>query len=231
MGTNTHSLDLELDSSQSASIADASQTGLDLAGDCTFELWFKPETSDTTLRRLIAKWEDGTDQSYIIDFKSDLVRFVSDGGAGTVVRSWAVTINAGTFYHIAVTFDASEGNAIMYLDTVGQGTDNDANTSIRNSAVDFFLGADTDGSFYDGLLDEVRIWDDIRTSTEIADNWKKDVTGQANLVAYWKLNNGYLDETANDNDLTANNTPTFSTTVPFGDYELEVVNKDYTYFI
>ena len=32
---------------------------------------------------------------------------------------------------------------------------------------------------------------------------------------YWRLENGYLDETSNDNDLTATNSPIFYQDVPF----------------
>ena len=40
---------------------------------------------------------------------------------------------------------------------------------------------------------------------------------EAGLVGYWKLNNSLLDETSNNNDLTNNNSATFSTTVaPIG---------------
>jgi hypothetical protein len=38
---NTHSLDLELSSSQYAYITDANQTGLDITGDFTIEAWIK----------------------------------------------------------------------------------------------------------------------------------------------------------------------------------------------
>ena len=38
---------------------------------------------------------------------------------------------------------------------------------------------------------------------------------EAGFAGYWKLNNNYDDKTSNGNDLTATNSPTFSTEVPY----------------
>jgi hypothetical protein len=77
-----------------------------------------------------------------------------------------------------------------------------------------YLGSN-EGEF-DGHVDEVRIWNDVRTSTEIANYYKRQLTGtEDGLVYYWKLDNAYTDSTSNGNTLTGINTPTFSTDVPF----------------
>ena len=47
---------------------------------------------------------------------------------------------------------------------------------------------------------------------------------EAGLVGYWKLNNSLLDETSNDNDLTNNNSATFSTDVPFSGSSIKSIN-------
>jgi hypothetical protein len=63
-----------------------------------------------------------------------------------------------------------------------------------------------------------RVWSDIRSEAEIQTNYQRELAGnEDNLVAYWKLNNNYLDETTNDNDLTASGSPVFSDNVPFAD--------------
>jgi len=70
--------------------------------------------------------------------------------------------------------------------------------------------------FFDGLIDEVRVWNDIRSDAEVDDNKLTELVGnEAGLAGYWKLNNDYLDETSNNNDLTAVAAPVFSTDVPF----------------
>jgi hypothetical protein len=60
------------------------------------------------------------------------------------------------------------------------------------------------------------MWDDIRTADEIRGNMNRELVGnETNLVGYWKFNNNYLDETSNNNDLTASGSPVFSTDYAF----------------
>ena len=50
-------------------------------------------------------------------------------------------------------------------------------------------------ALFDGLIDEVRIWNDKRTSTEISNNYQTQLNGnEAGLVAYWMLNNNAEDK-------------------------------------
>ena len=107
-------------------------------------------------------------------------------------------------------------NGVLVADTAGE----TSATTIKNSTANFFIGCNQDTNvatnFFDGLIDEVRVWSDIRTVPEILNNYKRELVGnEANLVGYWRLNNDYLDQTSNNNDLTASGSPVFSTSVPF----------------
>ena len=66
------------------------------------------------------------------------------------------------------------------------------------------------GYYHTGKIDEVRIWDDVRTQAEIQDNMYKELVGnESNLVAYYNFNDGrgtsVLDLTSNDNNGTMTN--------------------------
>jgi len=53
------------------------------------------------------------------------------------------------------------------------------------------IGANKDGdaNWFSGNIDEVRIWNDVRTVDEIRANMYKELSGsEDNLVAYYKLN-------------------------------------------
>lgn len=230
---NTHSTDLERSSSQYWSITDASQTGLDLSGDFTLELWANSESTPgvSDSHYFISK-DDGTandrsyDFVYINQSGTPQIRLlVFQNNTTLSEHNWSQTLTTGQWYHIAVTFDISEPlatQAELFLDTVSQGNGTatrDNISSIQNSSAPFEIGARTvqdPNGYFDGLLDEVRVWGDIRTSTEISDNWKKQLSGsEADLKAYWKFNNNGDGSSGNNNDLTNNNSATFSTDVPF----------------
>ena len=73
---------------------------------------------------------------------------------------------------------------------------------------------------YDGLIDEVRIWNIARTEAQVAADYQKELSGsETGLIAYWKFNEGtgtnVNDETSSGLDLTLVNTPVWSTDVPF----------------
>jgi len=226
LAANTHSIDLELSSSQYLSITDGDQTGLDLTGDLAFEAWVKLETNSTWMT-VLSKSIWGTDIAYYfrITAANKLAFEVSDDGTwdaghrGQWYTTNAVITSTGTWYHITITYDASGPTVVFYVDGVAQTTAiSNTVTSIYSGAGPFAIGTNAHdlGYYFDGLVDEVRVWNDVRTPTEISDNYEKELNGnEAGLVAYYKLNDSLLDETSNDNDLTNNNSATFSTDVPF----------------
>ena len=217
---NIRSLDLEASSSQYASISDGSQTGLDITGDLTLECWFKPETLGID-HSLISKFQASNYSYYFSINTSNVLRLqVSDDGSAVDTYSITPSLTVGVWYHLAVSLDVSTSTAKFYVNGLQTGGDQSGTmTSIYNGGADFAIGSYLTGSRYaDGLIDEVRIWNDIRTAPEIADNKDKEISGaSANLQGYWRLNNDYIDETSNDNDLTASGSPVFSTDVPFSD--------------
>lgn len=218
---NTHSLDLEASSSQYASVTDPSQ--LDGLSTFSIECLLKFESIADDMMP-ITKWgaTQATTQSWrLITAGGKLNLVIGTGSAdGSVIANQI--ISAGTFYHFAFTWNgslSSGSRAKAYVNGIDvTSTDGTPATMLAGAAA--FLLANREGlpagGYYDGLIDDVRIWNDVRTQQEIQDNMFKELVGnEANLVGYWKLNNDYLDETSNNNDLTASGSPVFSTDVPF----------------
>jgi len=62
------------------------------------------------------------------------------------------------------------------------------------AVIDTFLVGDehnTTAGTFKGKIDKIRVWDDVRTATEIRDNMYKELSnpsGEANLVVYYKFN-------------------------------------------
>ncbi len=230
---NTHSIDLERDFLQYISISDADHTGLDIIGDMTIEAWVKIETAPA----------DPGDQYGIVSKRGTAVGdssykffYYNNGGTLTLYlrtsngSSWGNAIKnydlgTGTWVHTAVTLDVSADIAEFFINGSSIGTEANAVTP-QNSAATFTVGVGrvANGHYMDGKMDDVRIFDDIRTDPEIADTYNRELTtaeiADANTKGYWKLNNNPNDETANNNDLVETNSPAYTTDVPF-----EVVAK------
>lgn len=228
---NTHSLDLELSSSQYAGIVDGSQTGLDITGDITMEMWIKleqlPSTAGTRFG-FISKFDEGASQiSYRLESgTADKVEFFYSADGNTTGWTRIITDNAifdggdvAAWVHLAVSVDVSAKTMVVYKDTVadvGGNTTTGTDTSIFNGTADFQIGAISASAIYSDMkVNNARIWSDIRTSGEISSNWKTVLTSGDNLQGSWYNIDSHNDLTSNGNNLTAVASPVFATDVPF----------------
>lgn len=111
-------------------------------------------------------------------------------GAGSLYTS-SQEIGDGICHHIAYSYDGTNGN--VYID--GQLV-NTHTTSYGITANDrYSLGQEYDlletSQFYNGDLDEIRIWGTARTLTEIQTNMNQSLTGaELGLLAYYNCNQG-----------------------------------------
>ena len=220
---NTYSADFEASNSEYFSITDASQTGLDITGDMTVEAWVKFEALPTsgTSMEIATKYGAAGQRSYrlIVENQSGSQKIgMVTSANGTDVSTGFIdaSLQVGEWTHLVWVYDASAGQLEAFVNAVSVGTASGLNTSLHNGTADFRIGRYEGGSYLDGKLDDVRVWSDVRTSTEIANNYQSELAGtEGNLVGYWKLENGATDETSNNNDLTNNNTVTFTNDIPF----------------
>jgi hypothetical protein len=225
---NTKSLDLKSSSSQYGAITDAAQTGLAITGAMTIECWVNFESLPSgAIRAFVAKNDSSDDnQSYLFGYREDggptglHVRLSSGGGDGTAQSGlWSWTPDLDTWYHVAMVYDPSQGTAAnrvrCYINGSDQGTVVTSwPNSIFDSNADFRVGASDTGLYFDGKIDDVRVWNDVRTADEIVDNMLSELNGdEANLVGYWKFNDNALDETSNNNDLTLSGSPVYSANI------------------
>ncbi len=139
---------------------------------------------------------DGTGNELLVLY--DAVRWIPTG------------VNIGTgWHHIAFTIDAN-GNCIIYLDGVSvyseSGTGNTSPIAPSSSSY-IATGNTTDRTLSNGTIDEVRVWNVVRTSAEIRANMFKEIAvNTTNLVAYYKMSNG-SGTTLSDNCTNGTNYP------------------------
>jgi len=223
----TKSIDLELGSSQYLSIADGSQTGLDITGDMSMEAWVKIEADATTTSQVImSKYEaTGNQKSYIFGYQrstggaeSGLFLYISSDGSAATVKNVETSFDEGQWYHIAMTYDASAGAVDFYVNGTPLGSQQTGlPTSIYNGTAPFEVGSfGGDSYFYDGLMSQVRIFNDIRTAEEILADMGAETVSDAALDGEWSMDDVLTDASGNSNTLTNNNSAVFATDVPSG---------------
>lgn len=205
---STIAVDLESTSSQYLSIADASQTGLDFSTTFTLEAWVKFESlpSSSTMVILSKYNRADTTGGYQLDVSHTGTEYrinakVYQTADATTRDLYYVTWtpSTGVWYHLALTCNVGNASATtfeFFKDGVslGNGTAqvSDNCTSIYNSTNAFLIGCGYESNtpaferFFDGVIDDVRVWNDVRTATEISDNMSVELVGnESNLVAYW----------------------------------------------
>ena len=185
---------------------------LHLSDNFTIEAWINPQSvDDTTI------FGQGTSDG--IQFKTrdgKLVfvdRYVKEYYVSNVVAD-------GIWQHVAVTRDAFDGtNSTLkfYVNgkLVGTAT---ATLETKEYTGDSYLGCIVDKSEkFDGDMDEVRIWNDVRTDAEIAANFNTSkLADTSNLVSHYDFNEGsgaLLADSQGTNSGTVSGTPTWPTSV------------------
>lgn len=168
--------------------------------------------------------------------------YISSTGSNSETLTQNIDNPQDTFRRFSVTWDASASTAKFYQNGTLLGTRVGALTSIHDNATEFALGCSKDSggtraNFIHSLVDDVRIWNVERTESQISVNNNKVLTGgETGLVAYYKLDNAVTDsQTSGLNNLTANNAPTYSTTIAFsgvsvrGDEDVFIETSGQTY--
>ncbi len=191
---NGSAADFESSSSQKLSIAN----DLGIHGDTvTLECWIKPESLPASgdLMDIIEIHDAGSHVFFAIRLRNiagvpkiEWVRNVEPVAEENVFET--VTLSVGTWYHLALVYDNGSTILEAFRDGVSKGTFDCSAIGLSGITDGFSLGSTPGGSrYFDGVIDEARVWNVARTVTEIANN--KDAQIPANssgLVAYWSFN-------------------------------------------
>jgi hypothetical protein len=178
---------------------------LNLTGTITIESWVYYQGGET-YPRITEKYP--APSIYILQSSSELGWYGEVGGSSVEQLFSNAIIPTNTWTHIAVTYDGSAIKA--YVNGVEKNSEaHSGDLSVTSNPLTIGGNTATNRTF-DGKLDEVRIWSDVRTSTEIHNNMHKTLNGdESGLVAYYRFDHisgtALSDRTTNDNDGTLNN--------------------------
>ena len=150
----------------------------------SIEGWIKTGNAGTNYRATFGK----TFAYCLFLYNNELI--IYDWGA-VVNRSTGITLNDNTWHHIAMSFKSGVSNGtLIYIDGVLKLT---TTMTIKSQEHPFTIGSSVDPfvQFYSGSIDDVRVWNVIRTQTEIQNNMNTELLGsETGLVAYYPLNQG-----------------------------------------
>ena len=199
VGTGSINYVLDLDGTNDhVSIPNSINMG---TSDFTLSIWLK--TDDVSSRQHVFQ-QTGSNDNRVIAINSGGSLTSRLGGSGSDHVS-GVTLSTDTWYHIVLVHDNSANTLKWYVN----GTEQNTNTSVNvpSNTGTFYLGTNSDANdkYFNGQIDEVRIWNDVRTAAEIGDNMDDELVGnESGLVAYYKMSDG-TGTTLTDNSSNSNN--------------------------
>ena len=177
-------------------ISDHSQ--LDLTSDYTLEAWIFPETF-SWLAGIISKYHTNAANGYLLRLTNQAPH--TGLGFDELITGTNI-LSANQWYHVAAVNQG--GSRRLYLNGVEQSLSGSAlNVSANNNPIR--IGSDYGSRYFDGRIDEVRIWNIAREQADIAADMNSTLSGNENgLVAYYHFNEGegntLYDQTGNGHD-------------------------------
>ncbi|MGC4035829.1 MAG: T9SS type A sorting domain-containing protein [Chitinophagaceae bacterium] len=168
-----------------------------VTGNFTIEYWLKTTSTGAS----------GGDQWY---YGSGIV----DGEVGGVTTDWGTTlhadkiafglgqpdftiestssVNTGNWVHVAASWMQSTGEMKLYINGILENTGY-GSTIARAAPPRLVMGTKQTGDHpYSGSLDEVRIWNEVRSLSQIQANMNKEIdpSSEPTLLAYYNFNQG-----------------------------------------
>ena len=141
-------------------------------------------------------------------------------------------LNDGLWHHAAMTYDGID-EILLYLDgeiePIGFSDNSGTLTTILNTTdthIGNYHGNGSQGEYAVGNIDELRVWNGVRSQPEIQANYQTELSGtEANLIGYYKFDDNASDCDVRDCSPTeahgtrfgnngANNLPQFDPDVP-----------------
>lgn len=184
-------------------------------GTYAMEAWIRPKAAGGPV---LARWSGAGQGGFQLRITTD-GKVALDHSGGTLIS--LQNIPADTWAHIAASFNGT--TATLYVNGAYSG--DKALPSSGDSTASLHIGAVQGGSsYFNGTIDEVRIWNRARGQSEIADEQSYRLIGnEPGLAAYYRFDEGSgttaYDQTDNAAHATLNNgTPWVTSQAPIGDH-------------
>lgn len=162
---------------------------LDLSGGSfTIEAWVRPDrlpAESYDYQWIINKSSSNIDLDYLLGVNDDgHFRFLARGTMNDLIGP---RVEPGTLYHVVGVLDVKHQTIMLYVDDVIA-----AQQLLRGVATStpapLSIGSRSTSEFFNGVIDEVRIWNVARTQQQISE-WSHGLLkgNEPGLVAYWRF--------------------------------------------
>lgn len=167
-------------------VAVADKDALDLTDNFTVETWIKPEEF-AWLAGIVGKYQSSGSHGFTLRLTGTTpYSGIEFNGQSTPTG----VLETGNWYHIAAVRQSGQNH--IYINGVEQALSGSSGTLSQNSDP-LCIGVDylTSPRYFNGLIDEVRIWNQARTVDEIRESMNLNLPGSCyGLVSYWQFNDG-----------------------------------------
>ncbi len=208
---------------QESYVSCLASSSLELTDAVTVEAWIRPagwgESGESGFGRILEKgplsfliYGDGSS----LNAHSLALLLMTTEGTAAFICSPEYTIDLDQWQHVAVTYDGGSNEVKLYIggdeQELSQIGGQPVGSINDNSEIDLLIGNSAgSGQTFDGVIDEVRVWNLIRSGQDIeADMYSSLGGGIEGLVGSWQFNEGYgqwaFDLSGNDNVGIVNNT-------------------------
>jgi parallel beta-helix repeat protein len=172
------------------------------------EAWILPVAWNPGINAIVQKWEDESDRrQYLLTIRDGNIHlYISDSGSNWPVAVGQSPIPLNKWTHVAGTYDGDKLK--IYVNGKFDGEISHTN-GVFTSDVDVMIGGYGPTTpvtmpwnrHFNGSIDEVRIWNVVRTQAEIQETMNTTLEGnETGLVGYFSFDDG----TANDSSLYSN---------------------------
>jgi hypothetical protein len=219
-GTSTNSVGLDFDGTNDY-LSVPLDASFDYSLGYSFEAWVKTPTPSNASYHPLLFFGSTTASDVEVYARPNDFAIVNNSSSATNIRSYPSPPN-NIWFHLAVTFDGATTS--VYYDGVQQspitGSATGTVTRSANTEMDMggipYAGFPVTYSFQkygEGMMDDIRLWNTVRSPSEISSNITACLNGTENgLEGLFKLNDSSgsiaVDETGTNNGILTNMDPT-----------------------
>ncbi|MCK6486607.1 MAG: hypothetical protein HUU22_15430 [Phycisphaerae bacterium] len=173
----------------------ANSPAMSITSSLTIEVWMQANNPGGVWQQIVFKGDGQSGRDpYYLRLTGNNLEFGIDNDANQGVRLFVnvQSYNWSQYHHVAAVFDDPADEMRMYVDGQLVGVRMTTFTPLSNqAAMDLWIGAATGEQYFNGRLDEVRLWNVARTGAQVANHMSAYLSGQeTGLVGLWHFDEG-----------------------------------------